>query len=104
MASGHNWTRTRVDTWHDVGRTSNLNYVGTKDELWENNPFSCWFTRQREEKKEIGEPSFLPRSTEFHGSVFVGPRTKVHRIDERYAWVPEKRDFAKDQRGEISGN
>ena len=29
---------------------------------------------------------------------------KVHRIDEGYTWVPEKRDFAEDPRGEISGN
>ena len=66
--------------------------------------FSCWFTGERGEKKERGDPSFLPRSMEFRGSVLVGPRTKVHRIDERYAWVPEKRDFVKDLRGEILGN
>ena len=60
--------------------------------------------RERGEKKERGELSFLPRSTEFCGSVFVGLRTKVHRIDERYAWVHEKRDFAEDPRGEILGN
>ena len=60
--------------------------------------------REREEKRERGEPTFLPRSTEFRGSVFVGPRTKVYRVDERYVWVPEKRDFAKDPRGEISSS
>ena len=31
---------------------------------------------EREEKRERKERSFLPRSTEFHGSSFVGPRTK----------------------------
>ena len=46
--------------------------------------FSYWFTRERERERERGEPSFLPRSMEFRGSVFVGPRTKVHRINERY--------------------
>ena len=29
---------------------------------------------------------------------------KVHRIDEGYACVLEKRDFAEDPRGEILGN
>ena len=65
--------------------------------------FSCRFTQESEENRERGEPSLLPRSTEFHGSVFVEPRTKFHRIDERYALVPEKRDFAEVPRGEISG-
>ena len=53
---------------------------------------------------ERGETRFLPRSIEFPWSIFVGPRTKVHRIDGRYAWVPKKRDFTEDPRGEISGN
>ena len=60
--------------------------------------------REREEKRERGESSFLLRSTKFCGSIFIGIRTKVHRIDERYAWVPKKRDFTEDPRGEISGN
>ena len=59
---------------------------------------SNWFMREIEEKRERGDLSFLPRSTEFRGSVFVGPRAKVHHIDERYAWVPEKRDFVDDPR------
>ena len=29
-------------------------------------------------------------------SEFVGLRTKVHLIDERYAWVPKTWDFIKD--------
>ena len=37
----------------------------------------------REERRAKG---FLPRSTEFRWSVFVGQKTKVHRIDEGYAW------------------
>ena len=36
---------------------------------------------------------------EFRWSVFVGSRTKVHRIDKGYAWVPGKRDFVEDQEG-----
>ena len=27
---------------------------------------------------------------------FVGPRTKVHLLDEGYVWVPKTMDFAKD--------
>ena len=33
---------------------------------------------------------------EFRESEFVGPRTKVHLLDEGYAWVSEIRDFAED--------
>ena len=54
----------------------------------------------RKERKKRAK-SFLPRSTEFHRSVFVGPRIKVHRIDKGYAWVPRKKDFAKDPRREF---
>ena len=53
---------------------------------------------------EKGEPSFLPISKEFRGSVFVWPRTKVHRIDERYMWVPKKKDFTEDPRWDITLN
>ena len=36
------------------------------------------------------------RFTEFGWSEFIGPRTKVHLLDESYAWVPKSQDFAKD--------
>ena len=39
----------------------------------------------RKEKEKEESQGFLPRSTEFRWSVFVRPRTKVHRIDEGYA-------------------
>ena len=29
---------------------------------------------------------------------------KVHLLDEGYEWVPKRRGFAKDLKGEISGN
>ena len=45
--------------------------------------------------------SFLLRSTELCRSKFVEPRTKVHRIDEGYAWVPKTRDFTKDPTEEL---
>ena len=56
----------------------------------------------RREKEE--SQGFLPRSTKFRWSVSVGPRTKVHCVDEGYAWIPGKRDLAEDPRREISGN
>ena len=34
--------------------------------------------------------NFSLRSTELGCSVFVKPRTKVHLLDEDYAWVPKK--------------
>ena len=57
--------------------------------------------RRREKRESQG---FFQRSTEFCWSVFVRLRTIVHRTDEGYAWVPGKRDFSKDPRGEISGD
>ena len=35
------------------------------------------------------------RFTEIDWSEFIGPRTKVHLLDESYAWVPKSQDFAK---------
>ena len=40
----------------------------------------------------------------FCWSVFIEPRTKVHRIDEEYAWVHRKTDFTEDPKNEISGD
>ena len=73
-----------MDTWHDVDHTSNLSLSWDKGGIRAKRAHFPSFDRERDEKKERGESSFLPRSTEFYGSVFVGPRTKVHRIDERY--------------------
>ena len=41
------------------------------------------------------------RSTEFRRSEFVGPRMKVHLLDEGYVWVPKTRDFAEDSSEEF---
>ena len=38
---------------------------------------------------------------EFRRSEFVGPRTKVHLLDEGYSWVPKTRDFAEDSSEEF---
>ena len=45
--------------------------------------------------------SFLLRSTEFRRSKFVRLRTKVHRIDEGYAWIPKTKDFTEDPSEEL---
>ena len=83
----------RVDTWHDVGHTSNLNLSWDKRGIKEKRAhFPIWSRKKGEERKSRAK-SFLSRSTEFCWSVFVRPRTKVHRMDEGYAWVPEKGDF-----------
>ena len=54
----------------------------------------------KEERKRRAK-SFLPRSTEFRQSKFIGPRMKVHRIDKGYAWVPKTLDFAEDPNEEF---
>ena len=46
---------------------------------------------------------FFRPSSEFRRSEFVGPRTKVHRLDEGYACVPKRRDFTEDLNKEIWG-
>ena len=53
--SGQNQTRTRVDTWYDVGHTSNLSSSWDKRGIRaKNSPFSG-FDREREEKREEGK-------------------------------------------------
>ena len=47
------------------------------------------------------DKSFIPRSTKFRQSKFVGPRTKVHHMDEGYVWVPKMRDFVEDPNEEF---
>ena len=39
---------------------------------------------------------FSLQYTEFRPSEFVGLRTKVHLLDEGYAWVPKTRDFTEN--------
>ena len=57
---------------------------------------------KRERKKE--NPTFFPQSTEFHQLEFIGLITKVHILDEGYAWVPKMKDFTEDPKKEIWGN
>ena len=48
--------------------------------------------------REGGErsSSFSLRSTKIEWSNLVGPRSKVHLLDEGYTWVSKIRDFAED--------
>ena len=101
IALGQNRTRAGVDTWQDMGYFLNirikLEQMGKKGKRI---PFS-WFCPKVREKRKRRAKSFLPRFTKFCRSKFVGPRMKVHRIDEGYAWVPKTQDFAKDPNDEF---
>ena len=58
--------------------------------------------RERERKeKEKKNQNFSLRSTKFRWSEFVGPRTKVHLLDEGYVCVPKIWDFTKDSSDEF---
>ena len=70
-----------------MGHTSNLNLSWDKRGIREKRVhFPSLIERVIEERKRRAK-SFLPRSTEFRWSIFVGPRTKVYRIDKGYVWV-----------------
>ena len=58
------------------------------------------FSRVREERNRRAK-SLLPRSMEFRQLKFIRPITKVHCIDEGYAWVPKIRDFIEDPNEEF---
>ena len=74
-----------VDTWHDVGHTSNLSLSSDKRGIRAKRAhFLVLIMRERIREKEESQ-GFLPQSTAFCWSVFVWPRTKVHRIDKGYA-------------------
>ena len=59
--------------------------------------------RGEERERETIEISsnFYLRSTEPGCSIFVGPRTKVHLLNEGYAQVPKTRDFIEDSSEEF---
>ena len=98
-----------VDTWHNMGHTSNLNLSWDKRGIRaKRTQFPNLIDRERERERErergggggVGESQgFLPRSMKFYLSVFVGLRMKVHRIDGGYAWVPERGISPKIQDG-----
>ena len=47
--------------------------------------------------------AFFRRSTESPQVEFVKPRTKVHRLDKGYTFVPKTREFAENPKEEIWG-
>ena len=55
----------------------------------------------RERGSEKKNQNLSLRSMEFRRSDFIGPRTKVHLLNESYVWVPKTRGFAKDSSGEF---
>ena len=83
--------------WRDVGHFLNLRIkLEQRGKRRKRDPiFHGFFSRVREERKRIAK-IFLPRSTKFRRSKFVGLRMKVHCIDEGYAWVPKTQDFTED--------
>ena len=57
--------------------------------------FSGFYVREEEGEKESIQ-AFFWRSLEFHRLEFIKPRTKIHRLDEGYAFVPKTRGFTED--------
>ena len=51
--------------------------------------------RVKEERKRRAK-GFFPQSIEFRRWEFIGPRTKVHCINDGYVWVPKTKDFTED--------
>ena len=61
---------------------------------------SFWFELEKEgEKKKEKEKIQTSLFDDLRSS--VGSRTKVHLLDEGYAWVPKTRDLAKDSSEEV---
>ena len=88
-----------MDTWHDVGH--DLSCKSKRDLGQERLDFPAISRmRVREERKRRAK-SFLPRSTKFRRSNFVGTIMKVHHIGEGYTWVPKMRDFTEDPNEEF---
>ena len=58
-------TQTRVDTWHDMGHTSNLNLSWDKRGIKEKRAHFPVSSREKGEEKKNRAKSFLSRSTEF---------------------------------------
>ena len=61
------------------------------------------FAGEKTLKRERGRESsnFSLRSKEIGWSEFIGPRAKVHLLDEGYAWVLKTRDFVEDSSEEF---
>ena len=58
-----------MDTWHDVGHTSNFNLSWDKRGLRAKRAHFLWFDQERGEKRERGESSLPPK---IYGVPLVG--------------------------------
>ena len=56
---------------------------------------------EREKGEEESFQNFSLQFMEFRRSEFIGQKTKVHLLDEGYAWVPKTRDFVEDSNKEF---
>ena len=70
--------------------------VRTKEELGQGKAHFPGLTERVREERKMRAKSFLLRSIEYFRLVFVRLRTKVHRIDKGYEWVPRKKYFSED--------
>ena len=96
-----------MDTWHDVGHTSNLNLSWDKRGIGAKRAKFLGFDRERdrgEERRERGEPNLPPKIYRVSLVDFRRAKNKSYHIDKGYAWVLGKRDYIEDSRGEILGN
>ena len=98
-----------MDTWHDVGHTSNLSLSWDKRGIRAKRAhFLVLIVRERRREKEVSQ-GFLPRSTEFRWSVFIEPRTKVHRVvhvstkKEGFRRSSKKGDFGNSRLSGLGG-
>ena len=56
----------------------------------------CCSYGERERGEEERNPTLFPRFTKFRRLEFVGPRTKVHLLDEGYTSIPKTRNVVED--------
>ena len=56
---------------------------------------------ERRREREGESSNFSLRSMEIRWSEFVGPRTKVHLLNEGYVWVPKAQDYSEDSSEEF---
>ena len=88
--------------WSHEGHTFNLKKIKLKEKQKGKRKGEERRNEQRikEEERERGKISSSSlRSTKLGWSSRIGPRLKVGVLDERYAWVPKKMDFAEDPSG-----
>ena len=83
--------------WRDMSHILKT-YDKLKGEMKEKKDhfLSCCSNEREKKGEEVSFQNLSLQSTEIGWTKFVGPRTKVHLLDEGYVWVPKTLDFAKD--------